>query len=36
MDGNIADQIATWKKLGMVDAAVEAEAIVDASYAAPQ
>ena len=36
MDGNIADQIATWKKLGMVDAGVEADAIVDASYAASQ
>jgi NitT/TauT family transport system substrate-binding protein len=35
MPGNIAAQIATWKRLGMVNAEVEAGGIIDASLAAP-
>ncbi len=35
MPGDIAEQIATWKRLGMVNADVEAADIVDASLAAP-
>jgi NitT/TauT family transport system substrate-binding protein len=35
MPGNIAAQIATWKRLGMVKPGVEADKIIDASLAVP-